>query len=874
MNSLSKVLVSIIGVLVIGFVGILLYIYWPAITGTVNGNKYYTAEDVQDSYDKGYSDGNTSEKELNEKLAYYKSLVDEYYTEVNTLNGEIDVLNNDISNKQEQIVSLETQKSGLLEQVSNLTTIKTNNEETISSLNTQIEGLQKQVQDLSKSEDDKSKEIARLTEQISNLQALTNQLQQTNQLNVETINGLNNQIKSLNTQISEMSYQINNSSSILSSLNAKIKELEKSVAYYEEYIANLENGEQVVATFEFNGSVYNIQIVNKNDIVSVTTPTSTEYVVFNYWTVNGEQVDLSTYQITQNTKFVANVTLKYLVTFNVDGSEYSKQVIIKDNKIESPETPTKDGYEFDGWSINGVDIIDLSTFNVTEHITFNAIFTKLHTVTFMVEDKVVSTQSVRNGEFATNVEVENTDYKVFNGWKVNNTLIDVGSYKITSATTIIADITYSYDVKFLVDNETFNSQIIVKNKNAIIPTEPTKQGYEFDGWTLDGVNIIDVSKYNITSNTNFIAKFTKIYEVNFVIDDEIVDSQSVRNGNFANFISSPNQNCREFLGWYVLDEKIDVTKYSITNDTVFIAKFNNFLKVRNTGNETQIVELGSSTIIPDKLFESNENIISVEMPDCITVIGYRAFYQCRNLASINLPSKLIEIGASAFVSTMANFNFTNCVNLKSIGGTAFTYCTNISELNFVNTKLEVIGERAFSNNSSAFANMALLKRVILPNTLKTIENGAFSSSTKYLEVFDFSRCSNLETIGDEAFQSVDISLIDLTYCTKLNYIGNNAFFQYYDSQGMLCTLKTPYQNVELGINAFHPGGYPNPNTIFINNATLANSLTDADSCGCLIKGASIVYIKDNFDISQSSYLISSYTQITSDVSGYAKYQRN
>lgn len=65
MNTVSKVLVSIIGVLVIGFVGILLYIYWPAITGTVNGNKYYTAEEVQEAYDKGYNDSNTSEKELN-----------------------------------------------------------------------------------------------------------------------------------------------------------------------------------------------------------------------------------------------------------------------------------------------------------------------------------------------------------------------------------------------------------------------------------------------------------------------------------------------------------------------------------------------------------------------------------------------------------------------------------------------------------------------------------------------------------------------------------------------------------------------------------------------------------------------------------------
>lgn len=608
MNSLSKILVSIIGVLVIGLIGVLLYIYWPAITGTVNGSKYYTPEDVQEAYDEGYNDGNKSEKELNEKLAYYKSLVDDYYTEVNTLNNEIDVLNNDIIRKQEQIVSLETQKGDLVEQVGNLTTIKTSNEKTIISLNTQIEGLQKQVEDLRKSETDKSDEIARLTEQVNKLQSLSNQLQKTNELNIETINGLNNQIKSLNTQISEMSYQINNSSSILSSLNTKIKELEKSLAYYEEYIANLENGEQVVATFEFNGSVYNIQIVNKNDIVSVTTPTSTEYVVFNYWTVNGEEIDLSTYQITKNTKFVADVTLKYLVTFNVDGVEYNKQVIIKNNKIESPGTPIKNGYEFDGWSINGVDIIDLSTYNVTEHTTFNAIFTKLHTVTFMVEDEVVSTQIVRNGEYATNVEVENTNYKVFNGWKLNKTIIDISNYKISSPITLIADITYKFDVKFMVDDEIYDSQIVEKKGIILTPNNPTKTDYIFKGWSLDGVNIVNVS--NVVVDREIV--LTAIFElsksiVTFVMEQGTNVIQEVKNGekveNLPNYIGVIPEH-KVFSGWSVNGiDLVDVSNYVITQDTIFIPVFTDKTKYSIPDNT-----LSSKAIPSDSMSDASENL--------------------------------------------------------------------------------------------------------------------------------------------------------------------------------------------------------------------------------------------------------------------------
>lgn len=511
MNTVSKVLVSIIGVLVIGFVGILLYIYWPAITGTVNGNKYYTAEEVQEAYDKGYNDGNTSEKELNEKLDYYKSLVDDYYTEVDTLNGEINVLNVDIANKQEQIERLETQKSELIAQVENLTQIKNNNETTISGLNTQIDTLQKQIADLSTSDDDKSKEIARLTEQVNNLQSLSNQLQKTNELNVETINSLNNQIKSLNTQISEMTYLMNNSSAIVSSLNAKIAELENSVAYYEQYIASLESGEQVVATFEFNGSVYNIQIVNKNDIVTVTAPTSTEYVIFNFWTVNGEQVDLSTFKITTNTKFVADVTLKFDAKFIVDNTEYDSQIVVENGYATLPANPVKEGYEFDGWIISGEKIVDVNSYKITQNTTFTAKFTQIHTVTYMYENDIIGTEQVRNGNSAEGIEVENTPYKEFNGWTFNDTLINISTYKITSSIVLKANIIYKYDVTFIVDDEEFETMTVAQNNYASISSTPTKRGYEFVGWSLNNADIVNVYSIKITSNTTFYAMFNRIY---------------------------------------------------------------------------------------------------------------------------------------------------------------------------------------------------------------------------------------------------------------------------------------------------------------------------------------------------------------------------
>lgn len=440
---LKATIISIVSVLIIGLTAILLYCFWPAIKGTVDNSKYYTQKELQESYDKGYDDGCKTETELIGQVKYYKSLVDEYYIQVNTLNDEITMLTKTKKDYETQIANIESQKANLQTQVNNLTTIKTNNETTIASLNSQITSLQNQVTslqnqvtNLTNSGEDKIEQIKTLNSQITTLQNTVSQLQTTNNMNVATITSLNTQIANLNTQISDMTIQSHNSQSQINVLNNKISELQASVTYYESYIASLENGEQVVATFEFDGSVYNIQIVNKGSKLSVTTPTSTTYKIFNGWTVNGSAIDLSTYTITTNTKFVADVTYKYDVKFKVDNTIYNSQIITKNKCATLPTNPTKDGYEFDGWSLNGVDVIsDVTTKQVTENTTYFAVFTKLHNVTFMVNGDVLEIKQIRNGEYVSNI---NTSFD----WTLNGKNVNFNEYAI------FADVTFVCNTKF------------------------------------------------------------------------------------------------------------------------------------------------------------------------------------------------------------------------------------------------------------------------------------------------------------------------------------------------------------------------------------------------------------------------------------------
>ena len=713
MNTLSKTLLAIISGLVIAITGILLYVYWPAITGTINDSQYLTPEQGQEMYDKGYEDGNRSQEEQLAQIAYYKELTDEYYIQVNLLNNEISVLNgqiveknqtiselnniknanlqtiadlnevvssnqemirnlnnevsdlesdkssletqilslneniankaviitglnaqvselqadlnvkrnqnvnlnNQINNLQAQIVSLQNDSSsnatvieGLRSQIVTLTNEKNNlegeiaNKETqIVNLNVQISTLNNEIADLQSQVTSKENTISYLNSQIVNLQNLNIQLARTNQSNVDTIATLNNQIVNLNSQITNLTLQIQNSSLNATALNNRISELENSISYYENFIAGLQSDSQVVATFIYDGSVYNIQVLNSGACASVSTPESTTYKVFNGWKVNDMFVDLANYPLTENTTFVANITYKYDVTYIVDNEVVSSQLVVKDTYSTVPTNPSKTNYQFDGWAVDDL-IVSPSSYAITENTIFRAKFTRLYNVTFVYESTTKSTQIVRNGECASDVSIEDTAYKVFNGWKVDGVIVNVSEYHITADTQFVADITYKYDVVFKVDNTNYNSQIVTKNGYPTLPANPVKTGYDFDGWTLDGTNVVSPTTISVVNNTTYIAKFTKVHTVTFRYENDIVSTQRVRNNEYAQNVNANNTTYKVFNGWSLNGSIVNISNTRITADTQFIAdityRYDVYFKVENTTYNIQIVDLNNYASVP------------------------------------------------------------------------------------------------------------------------------------------------------------------------------------------------------------------------------------------------------------------------------------
>ena len=212
----------------------------------------------------------------------------------------------------------------------------------------------------------------------------------------------------------------------------------------------------------------------------------------------------------------------------------------------------------------------------------------MYSVVFKFEDTTLSSQTIKSGEFATAPETTTTEYKVFNGWKVNGLAVNVEEYRITADTVFVADITYKFDVKFISDGVTHNTQIVEKNGKPVAPENPTKENYSFVGWSLDGTHTVNVSDYIVTENTTFTAIF-KIneYTVTFKDGNSELSTQQVQHGKFASVPENPTKNGYNFVGWSVDGSTVvAIESYTITQNTTFIAVFKQAGKPFEIGYDT------------------------------------------------------------------------------------------------------------------------------------------------------------------------------------------------------------------------------------------------------------------------------------------------
>lgn len=206
-----------------------------------------------------------------------------------------------------------------------------------------------------------------------------------------------------------------------------------------------------------------------------------------------------------------------------------------------------------------------------------------------------------------------------------------------------------------------------------------------------------------------------------------------------------------------------------------------------TGFSTQDDILGPHS------FANLDKLLTVKLPKSVKYIN-QAFNNCSQLRSVEMPENLICVGDTLDNEwSMGGEAFSNCTNLENImfhncekiGGSAFYQCNSLQEITLPKN-LKHVGSYAFSQCSQ-------LKDIILPSEVETISYHAFEycnnlasiqfpPSLKRIESYAFSGCGNLSSINLPGLTSISentfngcSNLTEVKLPSTLERIGDNAF---------------------------------------------------------------------------------------------------
>ncbi len=245
-------------------------------------------------------------------------------------------------------------------------------------------------------------------------------------------------------------------------------------------------------------SVPGIYTMFRVDAVDTSGPNRPNDLVF----VCNEESLAYEYAVTYDFMVDTNgVNISYKVVFkDWDGKELKVEYVVQGQDATPPEAPTREGYDFVGWSEDYTGIKeDMTIYAMYETEDPNA---KKVTVTFYDDDQttVLATRQVTIGEVVELPPDPEKEGYVFIGW-----IGDVTA-PITQPTNFYAKFEKK-DGRFVVqfidhDGTILSKQMVEPGAAPIEPKSPERAGYKFAGWLPSDFS-------NITKDTDIYATYTK-----------------------------------------------------------------------------------------------------------------------------------------------------------------------------------------------------------------------------------------------------------------------------------------------------------------------------------------------------------------------------
>ena len=542
--------------------------------------------------------------------------------------------------------------------------------------------------------------------------------------------------------------------------------------------------------------------------------------------------------ITLYAKWTAN---EYVVTYDVNGGDEldnNTQTVVfgeESNLI----TPTKVGYYFVGWSMDG-SLINQRIWTIASDATLVAEWSPRSDVPYVVNHYF---ENVDDDEFTLEYTEKFTgtadstiyptaySYTGFNTPNVEEVIIAPdGSLEVNYYYT-----RKYYSITFITNGGSEIEPISQKYQSTIDDIVTTRDCYTFGGWftnvnltishELTTIEAKDLVLYAYWLEENKPGDFTYQIQNDIVVisgssctKDTIVIPEYIGGYVVSTISKSAFKNMTNLIRLTIPKGVTTIEDYILAGCTNLVELTLPFIpsNSKNVGISTLFTSSSSSTV-PTGMYKSTSYYQSSHNYYCYvpkylkvvnvtntTTLPENAFYGLTNLVNVTLPLELSELGSNAFYKcsslTSINSDVEGVANLpegiKTILEYAFYECSSICEY-YMSDDITSIGEYAFYNNNSVVKfNSDKAYDMQVPTSCESIGKYAFGkmSSVKYVTIptktttignFILSQCSSLEelTIPFIPSNSKNIGISTLFTSSNSSTVPSGMYktTSYYDS---------------------------------------------------------------------------------------------
>ena len=288
-----------------------------------------------------------------------------------------------------------------------------------------------------------------------------------------------------------------------------------------------------------------------------------------------------------------------------------------------------------------------------------------------------------------------------------------------------------------------NTNYVLENDSVTLPTNVTRAGYVFDGWYLDGSEVVSISK-NMFKNLN---------KTSLTIEAKWYDTFTYENNS----------------------------RTTLTGLTTYAS------------DVTEVVIPKSVKTIDSKAFYGNTKLkkVTFEEGSQLTKIGEKSFYRCSALETIEVPDTVTSVKSGAFYDCSSlSYNSDKTVCADYLGNNENPYLilvkprTRTSIYCIINEECKVICDYAFYGCSD-------LIEVSIPASVTNIGHRAFDGCNRLIAVTNMSDLDITAGSTDNGYVGCYAKFIHKSLNVEAKYEESNgvSYYIYNGEKIAVCAYK-------------------------------------------------------------------------------------